>query len=326
MQYNKTEMIAKLNIDDYTPLLNVEKYGRLFLLRELKKHDFGYSAKMTILKKNFEVLVNVKSDSISIIENDGRFYINIKFNKKGEAEINVNASSVLRLVLSAIELKITKNLEEYAKYICKTAKVVNKSNNSQFILELFRTKPVKTIDLRGTVCPVPEIEAKKAIMSSKPYDPIEVLVDHPGAIIYTLPEVARIFNCRYEVRNMGDYASFIFICGKIESDSLKIDLNEVKNIMRDERQIAKLYTYFDRIIRQDRVNRITNDLFNVEGLQLIVASPEGRGWLFTGLFKDSKLLSARLERDNVRLFDEEAFYYIMGLEGIINVYYLTHEG
>ncbi|TRM82368.1 SirA family protein [Sulfolobus sp. D5] len=318
-------MIVKLNINDYSPILDVEKYGRLFLLREVKKLDFGYSAKMSILKKNFNVLVNVKSDSISIIENDGRFYINVKFNKKGEAEINVNASPVLRLALSAIELKIAKNLEEYAKYICKTVTVVNKSSNN-FILELFRTKPVKTIDLRGTVCPVPEIEAKKAIMSSKPYDPIEVLVDHPGAIIYTLPEVAKIFNCRYEVRNMGDYASFIFICGKIESDSLKIDLNDVKNIMRDEKQIAKLYTYFDKIIKQDKVNKITNDLFNVEGLKLIVASPEGRGWLFTGLFKDSKLLSARLESDNVRLFDEEAFYYIMGLEGMINVYYLTHEG
>ncbi|AHC52069.1 response regulator SirA [Sulfolobus acidocaldarius SUSAZ] len=180
------------------------------------------------------------------------------------------------------------------------------------------------MDLRGSVCPVPEIKTKKAILSARRYEPIEVLVDHPGAIFYTLPEVARIFNCRYEVRNMGDYASFIFVCEKIDK-SLEIRLEDVKNIMRDERELAKLYTYFDKIVKQIKVDKITADLLNVSDLLLIVASPEGRGWLFTALFDSNKLLGARFESDDIRLFDEQALYSVMGVEGIINIYYLTHD-
>ncbi|MBW9141811.1 MAG: sulfurtransferase TusA family protein, partial [Candidatus Aramenus sp.] len=191
------------------------------------------------------------------------------------------------------------------------------------ILEVFRTVPSKTLDLRGTVCPVPEIEAKKAILSSRPFEPIEVLVDHPAAILYTLPEVARVFNCRYEVRNMGDYASFVFICGRKEGD-LKLDLSDVKNVMRSEGEIARLYLYFDKVVKEVKVDKITSELFEVEGTKLIVASPEGREWLLTSLFEGPRLLGARLDYGNVKLFDEDALNSVIGYEGLTNVYYLEH--
>jgi len=36
-------------------------------------------------------------------------------------------------------------------------------------------------------------------------------------------------------------------------------------MIRDEREIAKLYIYFDKIIRQEKVDRFTPDLLCVKG-------------------------------------------------------------
>ncbi|MEW9492359.1 MAG: sulfurtransferase TusA family protein [Candidatus Aramenus sulfurataquae] len=314
-------MITKISIQDFSPLLDVEKYGRLYMLKDVKKLDFGYRAKLSILKKEFNVLVKAKSSSLEIMEEGGKFVITVSF-KGNEVVVEFTAISPLYALLTPVEFKISKNIETYAKDICSRAtRQVSKKDLA--ILEVFRTVPSKTLDLRGTVCPVPEIEAKKAILSSRPFEPIEVLVDHPAAILYTLPEVARVFNCRYEVRNMGDYASFVFICGRKEGN-LKLDLSDVKNVMRSEGEIARLYLYFDKVVKEVKVDKITSELFEVEGTKLIVASPEGREWLLTSLFEGPRLLGARLDYGNVKLFDEDALNSVIGYEGLTNVYYLEH--
>jgi len=316
---SKVRMTAKLKTEKIEPLLNVEKYGRIYQLKEVRRLDYGYKAKIKWIKSEFNVLVKVKKDLIEIIEENGKFSISINFSNR-KADLTLNCSPIASALLAPLAWKIVKNLENYSEYIPNVNSIYV---NSSSLLELFKTKPSITLDLRGVTCPIPEIEAKKAILNAKPFEAIEVLVDHPAAILYTLPEVARTFNCRYEVINKGDYASFIFICGRRGKEN-NLQLEDIRNMIRDEREIAKLYIYFDKIIRQEKVDRFTPDLLCGEGLTLIVASPEGRGWLLTAVVDNDKLVSARLDYGNVKLYDDDAVNMLTDFNGLINVYYLKH--
>jgi len=40
-------------------------------------------------------------------------------------------------------------------------------------------KPTKSIDERGEVCPVPDVDAKRALAKMKPGEILEVLIDYP---------------------------------------------------------------------------------------------------------------------------------------------------
>lgn len=40
-------------------------------------------------------------------------------------------------------------------------------------------KVTKTVDVRGEVCPVPDVEAKRALKKMKPGEILEVLIDYP---------------------------------------------------------------------------------------------------------------------------------------------------
>jgi len=314
-------MLAKLKIENFEPLLNLEKFGRIYLLKDLKKLDYGYLAKLRWVKNDFEVLIRVKSNTIEMIEENGKFSILICFENR-KAEVTLKCSSIHKMLFTPLAWKIVKNLESYSEYISKISLKTSTYSNSS-ILELFRTKPTVTLDLRGVTCPIPEIESKKAILQAKPFDAIEVLVDHPAAILYTLPEVAKSFNCRYEIINRGDYASFIFIIGRKEHEE-NLNLNEINNIIRDEREIAKLYIYFDKIIKELKIEKFSPDMLYGEGLTLIVASPEGRGWLLTALVENEKLISARLDLGNTKLYDYDAINVITDFNGLMNVYYLKH--
>ncbi|AWR95784.1 sulfurtransferase TusA family protein [Acidianus brierleyi] len=314
-------MLAKLKIESFEPLLNLEKFGRIYLLKDVKKLDYGYLAKLRWVKNDFEVLIRVKSNTMEIIDENGKFSILICFENRN-AEVTLKCSSIHKMLFTPLAWKIVKNLESYSEYISKISLKTSTYSNSS-ILELFRTKPTVTLDLRGVTCPIPEIESKKAILQAKPFDAIEVLVDHPAAILYTLPEVAKSFNCRYEIINRGDYASFVFIIGRKEHEE-NLNLNEINNIIRDEREIAKLYIYFDKIIKELKIEKFSPDMLYGEGLTLIVASPEGRGWLLTALVENEKLISARLDLGNTKLYDYDAVNVITDFNGLMNVYYLKH--
>ncbi|AWR98019.1 hypothetical protein DFR86_11055 [Acidianus sulfidivorans JP7] len=311
-------MIVKIKSENIAPLLDIEKHGNVYLLGNVKKLDYGFSCKLKWMKKEFNVLASVKSNSVEIIEEDGKFYITITFKNK-EASIDLRCTSIYAVVLKPLVWRLAKNLEKYSEYVDSVKTTISKSQKSS-LLEIFEMKPSISLDLRGTICPVPEIESKKLILKAKPYETIEVLVDHPAAVLYTLPEVARTFGCKYFVRNMGDYASFVFICGRKED--FQLDLSDVKNLMRNESSIAKLYLYFDKIVKQIKVDHLDQELLSYEGLTLIVASPEGRGWLLTALEENGKIISARLDYGNIKLFDDDAINMINNFNGLINIYYL----
>lgn len=312
-------MLARLNSDNIEPLLDIQKHGYIYLLKDVKKLDYGYSAKLRWLKKDFPVLVSVKRKCVEIIEENGKFCITILFNDD-EAEVKVYCTSLLKALFEPLIWRIAKNIEKYSSY---TSTVKINSTRRSNLLSIFELKPSRTLDLRGESCPVPEIESKKAILNSKPYEIIEVLVDHPAAVLYTLPEVARIFGCKYFVKNMGDYASFIFICGRRQGE-VKLDFSDSKNLMRNENSIAQLYLYFDKIEKQIKVESLTQQIFNCDGICLIVASPEGRGWSLTALVENGKVISARLNYGSVKLYDVDAINMITSFSGIVNVYYLRH--
>lgn len=312
-------MLAKLYSKNIEPLLDIEKHGYIYLLKDVKKLDYGYSAKLRWLKKDFPVLVIIKKDCVEIVEENGKFCITVVF-KTNEAEVNLYCPSLLKAIFEPLTWRIVKNIEKYSTY---AATIKANSVLRNILPTIFDLKPSKILDLRGESCPVPEIESKKAILNSNPYELIEVLVDHPAAVLYTLPEVARVFGCKYFVKNMGDYASFIFICGRREGE-VKIDLSNVKNLMRDERLIANLYLYFDKVEKRIKVESISQNIFNCDGTCLIVASPEGRGWLLTALVENGKVISARLSYGNVKLYDTDAINMVINSNGIINVYYLRH--
>ena len=40
-------------------------------------------------------------------------------------------------------------------------------------------KPTKTIDERGEICPVPDVDTRRALKSMKPGEILEVLIDYP---------------------------------------------------------------------------------------------------------------------------------------------------
>ncbi|ARM76865.1 sulfurtransferase TusA family protein [Acidianus manzaensis] len=314
-------MQVKIKSENIAPLLDIEKHGNIYLLKNIKRLDYGYSCKLKWLKTEFNTLVSVKANSIEIIEENGKFYITITFNGR-EASINLHCSSILTVALKPLVWRLAKNLEKYSGYINEIKTSISSNQKNASLLEIFETKPSVSLDLRGTTCPIPEIESKKLILKAKPYDTIEVLVDHPAAVLYTLPEVAKTFGCKYFVRNMGDYASFVFICGRKED--FQLDLSDVKNLMRDESSIAKLYLYFDKIEKQIKTETINQDVLSYEGLTLIVASPEGRGWLLTALEDSGKIISARLDYGNIKLYDEDAINMINNFNGLINIYYLKH--
>lgn len=44
---------------------------------------------------------------------------------------------------------------------------------------MMNVKPNKTIDERGEVCPVPDVDTKRALKSMRPGEVLEVLIDYP---------------------------------------------------------------------------------------------------------------------------------------------------
>ncbi len=44
---------------------------------------------------------------------------------------------------------------------------------------MINVKPNKTIDERGEVCPVPDVDTKRALKGMKPGEVLEVLIDYP---------------------------------------------------------------------------------------------------------------------------------------------------
>jgi len=312
--------------EDFKSLLDLENSYKLYKLSNIKKLDFGYICYLTIFRLKVECICKPRKDGLDIIEKNGRFIINITFQKESEERINVKISyrGILEKLLSSIVNSIRKNLEEYSKYLIGKQKVENN-------LRISTLKPDKVVDLRGEECPVPEITLKRELMKANRGEIIEALTDNPAAVAHTIPEIIKLFNCRYEVLKYEDYVSFriLVLSNTINTDEyVKVikEFNEarIRELIRDKKFMSFLYTYFVKFHKVEKVNDFKNYRFNCEkDICLVSSAPLGRGWLFTGLIKSNKMVCARIDTENETLLDYQALEYLKKLAGETNVMYLS---
>lgn len=312
--------------EDFKPLLDLENSYKLYKLSNIKKLDFGYICYLTMFKLKVECICKPRKDGLDIIEKNGRFIIDITFQKESEERINVKISyrGILEKLLSSIANSIRKNLEEYSRYLLRKQKVENNFRISTL-------KPDKVVDLRGEECPVPEITLKRELMKANRGEIVEVLTDNPAAVAHTIPEIIKLFNCRYEVLKYEDYVSFriLVLSNIINTDEYVKAIKEfneirIKELIRDKKFMSFLYTYFMKLHKTEKVNDFRNYIFNCEkDICLVSSAPLGRGWLFTGLVKNNKIVCARIDTKDGTLLDYEALEYLKKLSGETNVMYLS---
>lgn len=314
-----------LRAKNYQELLNVERYKRLYMLSDVRRLNWGYSAKLRLGKISFPVLIKTGKGGIHILEETGKFRVSLVFNDHETLEVNVNVESSNELIRSSLEEGITRNLKEYAESICNKSEKENTDISSL----VFMMKPLvrRVLDVRGEECPVPEIAAKKELSKMRPGEELEILVDHPAAVNITLPEVARLMKCRYEIYNMGDYVSFVMLkLGDPSIDEMyELGLTKwelIPQLIKDIGFIAFLYSKFDRIVKQVPIEELREDHFRFEGLTCVSSASIGGKWLAVGLVSDEKILGLMLDINGQRLFNEEARAKLGKIKGLGHVFYL----
>ena len=313
----------ELRIEQAHKLLDIEKFSRLYMLKNIKKLYWGYEAELQLAKLiSFKCLVSIKNNQVVIIEKNGRFAVEIDIEKDEVVRIKVESGNPL--LKEALKLRLEKNFEKLKDVI-----PLVRANEKKRVI-FMKSIGDYVLDLRGTVCPVPEIEAKKKLMELRTGESLEVLVDNPAAVEITLPEVSRLFNCRYEVFDMGDYVSFVF--HKLSSTPTRTEFLETVESMNGEllSQLIRngvfrafLYSYFDKIMRKVTSNIIRKEDLRHETYGLVTAAPIGRGWLLTAVVNKDKILAVRLDLDNQVFFGEEAIKKLP-IEGELNIFYLYH--
>ncbi|QKR01056.1 sulfurtransferase TusA family protein [Metallosphaera tengchongensis] len=305
--------------------MSLEKYHRLYLLHDLRRLNWGYSGKLKLGKLAFPVLVRLSERSIEILEENGRFLVKIDFKEGPSIKVEVEVNSTNEMVASSIEESITKNLREYGEAICNGQS--NKAQYPQALISIMKPLVRKVLDVRGEQCPVPEIASKKELMKMRPGEELEVLVDHPAAVNVTLPEVAKLMNCKYEIFNMGDYVSFIMlklgnpVVHSLYASSLS-ERERLAELIKDTGFIAYLYVTFDRIVKQVPVNGLSESYLNFDGLTVVTSASIGRGWLLVSLVEGDKVYATMLDFSGERYWNEEALRNLDKVKGMGHVFYL----
>ena len=313
----------ELKFDAAEKLLDIERFSRIYMLKNVKKLDWGYDAELSLAKfLTFKCFVYVKDKEVNIVEKGGKFTIKVGI---GE-EIKIDVKSSNPLLRETLKRRLENNFEKYKDVIQrvegkKSKRIVFMKSIGDYVL-----------DLRGQVCPVPEIETKKKMMELKVGESLEVLVDNPAAVEVTLPEVARLFNCRYEVFNMGDYVSFVFY--KLSATPTKTaymevierrDEEKIKELMKEGEFRAFLYAYFDKIVKRISSYGVKKEHLVHDDFGVISAAPIGRGWLLTAVVDKDRVLAVRLDTDSGVYFNEDALDKLPN-EGEVNIFYLSHDG
>ncbi|BCU69084.1 sulfurtransferase TusA family protein [Stygiolobus caldivivus] len=316
----------ELKVNGADKILDVEKFSRLYLLKNIKKLDWGYEAELTLTRfLSFKCLVYLKGKDLKIVEKNGKFIIKISVNDN-LVTVDVETSNIL--LKETLKLRLEKNIEKYKDVISQVTSIDNSSKRKRTVF--MKSVGDHLLDLRGLVCPAPEIEAKKKLMEIRIGESLEVLVDNPAAVEITLPEVAKLFNCRYEVFNMGDYVSFVFYklsATPTRTDYVEaiesLDVEKMKELLKEGEFRAFLYVYFDKIVKNMSCYGIKREYLKHEGFGLISAAPIGRGWLLTAIADKEKILAIRLDTDEGVYFGEEALARLPK-EGEVNIFYLSH--
>ncbi|BFI74652.1 sulfurtransferase TusA family protein [Sulfurisphaera ohwakuensis] len=317
--------MMELKLSNPITLIDIEKFYKLYCLKSLKKLDWGYEGEIELLRLlKFSCFIVKKIDRIDIFDKNGKFKIYIEFSSD---KIKISGQGD-KLIVNSIINRIAKNIEKYGASIVKYVGVQYSRDNKTV---LFKTVPDEILDLRGYSCPVPEIKTKQKLLKMEKGKVLEVLIDNPAAIEYTLPEVARLFNCRYEIYNMGDYASFVFI--KLDNTRTytnytevveEVKENEIKELIKESDFRAFLYSYFDQIVEQRKAMQLQLEDIKYQGYTVISAAPIGRGWLFTALVNGDNIIAARLDVENNSFYNEDALKRLP-IEGECNIFYLKHK-
>lgn len=64
-------------------------------------------------------------------------------------------------------------------------------------------KPTETLDVRGEVCPYPDVMTQKKVKSMKPGDILEVLVDYPRSAEFIPKSMSRLGHEVLKVEKTG---------------------------------------------------------------------------------------------------------------------------
>jgi len=324
--YHVESEVISLGQVSYKPLLDLEKYRRLYMLHDLKRLNWGYTGVLRLAGLSFKVFVRVSSDELEIVEENGRFYSSISFRRgKGNLQVRINVESPNSVLKESLLNTLTRNIREYGSLICSKGRV--ESFPLGLIASMLKPEVKKVVDVRGEVCPVPEMIAKRELMKIKPGEMLELLVDHPAAVEVTLPEVAKLFNSKYEIFNMGDYVSFVML--KLGDPSTHWQFAEaleerrgIEELMGDGAFLAYLYTVFDRVVRREKVEALSPSILRGEGLTMIAAASIGRGWHLTALVEDENVLGVTLNDQGVRSVNREALNRLSSIKGLGHTFYL----
>ncbi|AWS00549.1 preprotein translocase subunit TatB [Metallosphaera hakonensis JCM 8857 = DSM 7519] len=295
------------------------------MLADVRRLNWGYSAKLKLGKISFPVLVKAGKNSLDIVEEEGKFRVHLELVGEKDLHVTIRIEASNEVVRSSLEEGISRNLKEYAESICKFSK--EKTPETPMITSFMKPFVRKVLDVRGEECPVPEIAAKKELTKMRPGEELEVLVDHPAAVDVTLPEVAKLMNCKYEMFNMGDYVSFIMLkLGDPVSNVRYVEALKTRQgipeLMKDMGFMAFLYSVFDKIVKQVPVDGLSPELLRFDGLSLVSSASIGRGWLLVALVEDEKILGVMLVMREQRLWNEDAISHLNKVKGIGNVFYL----
>lgn len=318
--------VINLGEVSHRPLLDLERYRKLYMLHDLRRLNWGYLGILKMAGLTFRVFARTLSDRLEIIEESGRFSLSVSFQKnKRTLQATVEVDSPNSLLRESILRTVSKNIREYGTAICMKGR--ESYSSLGLIVSMMKPEVKKVIDVRGEVCPVPEMVAKRELMKIKPGESLELLVDHPAAVQVTLPEVAKLFNCRYEIFNMQDYVSFMMLKLGDPSTHWKFaealeERRDIPSLMGDGAFLAYLYTVFDRIVRRERVDGLSPLQIKAEEITLISAASIGGGWHLTALVEHDKALGAILNEDGVRYLNESALARLGSVRGMGHLFYL----
>lgn len=305
-----------ISLVDPSPLLDLERNYRVYLfLRGARKVRWGYEVVVQFVKRKMLALAKVTRDSVEIIDPSGSFDITFKFTPyRGKTRVEATWRSSFDIA-SVVESALN-NIIRYGPLLKPSPQ------RSSAGLRL-TVNPKGTFDLRGEQCPVVELKAKKIMSNFPAMTSLEFLVDHPAAVIYSLPDLAKSTQSSYVVIENDDYVSFIITAGAEPhcGDFLaRVRQSTSPSRLPDYDVCPPVVSEEGGIITSTGFHR---DLIPESGEYFLVVSPIGRGWRSVLMVNSGKVTSAKLTLENSAVvYDQDALNFISSSNGEINVVYL----
>ncbi len=296
-----------LEVKNYSGLLNIERSFKLYCLEHIRKTNWGYEGILKIAGINFQCIVKVGKDYIDILETSGKLSLHISFSSNG---IEISCDGVSKFLIKLIASRISRLLMEYGKYF----------NSSKKNSVLFKENGEKVIDLRGVYCPYGEVSIVNILNKVEVGHSIEILSDCVAAS-NVFPKIAEELGFKYEIFNLGDHASYIFLRYR-KTEIKEPNLSEAKQGIRDFNYLASLFLYFNKIEKIEEYDEFYRDILEYNQ-SLAVLSPRGRSWFLVS-YVNKKVITSRLEYEGITFFDDCVYTVLEGLKGRFTLYRLVH--